>query len=64
MDEIMRRRGVQIIEEALLIVVALIALSITIGALGQVQAKLDTLFTKAWEGLDWLFKTVFYFIPE
>ena len=60
----MRRRGVQILEEALLIVVALIALSITVGALGQIQAKLDEVFTQAWKGLDWLFKTVFYFLPE
>jgi hypothetical protein len=60
----MKRRGVQILEEALLIIVALMAIAVTIGALGQVQAKIDEIVQKTWEGLDWLFRTIFYFLPR
>ena len=59
----MKKRGVQILEEALLIVVALMAIAVTIGAFGQVQTKIDEILQKTWEGLDWLFRTIFYFLP-
>ncbi len=60
----MKRRGVQIIEEALLIIVALMAIAITLGALNQIHLKLEELLKKVWDGLEWFFKTVFYFLPQ
>lgn len=60
---ILRRRGVQIIEEALLILVALIAIALTIGVATNIQEKVNEIIQKVWEGLDWLFKTTFYFLP-
>lgn len=59
----MRREGVQIIEEALLILVALIAIALTMGVATGVQEKVNEIIQKVWESLDWLFKTTFYFLP-
>lgn len=59
----MRREGVQIIEEALLILVALIAIALTMGVATTIQDKVNEIIKKVWEGLDWLFKTTFYFLP-
>lgn len=59
----MRRCGVQILEEALLIIVALMGIAIAIGMLGTLQAKVQEVLSRLWDGLMWLFKTVFYFIP-
>ncbi len=59
----MKRKGVQIIEEALLILVALIAIALTIGVATNIQEKVSEVIQKVWEGLDWLFKTTFYFLP-
>jgi len=58
------RRGAQIIEEALLIAVALAAIAIAIGALGQVQEKLNMIFEEIWNAFDWFFRSVFYFLPR
>jgi len=58
-----KRKGVQIIEEALLILVALIAIALTIGVATNIQEKVSEVIQKVWEGLDWLFKTTFYFLP-
>ena len=57
------RRGVQIIEEALLIIVALMAIALTLGALNQINVRLQDFLQKVWDGFEWLFKTVFYFLP-
>ena len=59
----MRRRGAQIIEEALLILIAFIAIGITMAAFGQIQNRINDIINKLWDGLDWLYKTMFYFMP-
>lgn len=63
MVSILRRKGVQIIEEALLILVALMAIAVTVGVATNIQDKVNEIIQKVWEGLDWLFKTTFYFLP-
>ena len=60
----MKKEGVQIIEEALLILVAFIAIGITLAALGQLQSKINEIISKIWDGLNWLYKTMFYFLPQ
>ena len=60
----MKRRGVQILEEALLILVAFIAIGLSIAALGQIQDRINEFINKIWEGLNWLYKTMFYFLPD
>ena len=60
---ILRRKGVQIVEEALLILVALMAIAVTVGVATNIQDKVNEIIQKVWEGLDWLFKTTFYFLP-
>ncbi len=60
----MNRKGVQILEEALLILVAFIAIGLSIAALGQIQDKINEFIDKIWEGLNWLYKTMFYFLPD
>jgi len=60
----MKRKGVQILEEALLILVAFIAIGLSIAALGQIQDRINEFIDKMWEGLNWLYKTMFYFLPD
>ncbi|HEW93610.1 MAG TPA: hypothetical protein ENF47_02770 [Thermoprotei archaeon] len=60
----MKRKGVQILEEALLILVAFIAIGLSIAALGQIQDRINEFIDKIWEGLNWLYKTMFYFLPD
>lgn len=60
----MRKRGVQILEEALLIIMAFLGLAIAMGAINKVFSRLDTIFSQIWEGIDWLLKTLFYWLPD
>ncbi len=60
----MKRRGVQILEEALLIIMAFLGLAIAIGAVSKVSGQLESIFNQIWDGLDWLLKTLFYWLPE
>lgn len=59
-----RRKGAQIVEEALLILIAFIAIGITLSAMGQIQHKIEEIVKQLWNGLDWLYKTMFFFAPE
>lgn len=60
----MRKRGVQILEEALLIIMAFLGLAIAMGTINKVFSQLDTIFSQIWEGIDWLLKTLFYWLPD
>ena len=60
----MKREGAQILEEALLILIAFIAIGITMAAFGQIQSRINDIINKLWDGLDWLYKTMFYFMPS
>jgi|Deesub1362B_J571_1020462.scaffolds.fasta_scaffold00004_334 hypothetical protein len=59
-----RRKGVQILEETLLIIMAFIGLAVAMGAINKITTQLDAIFNQLWEGLDWLLKTLFYWLPE
>ncbi len=58
----MKRRGVQIIEESLLIVVALLAIAITIGAADMIYQKLNEIIQAVFESFNWWKETLFPFL--
>ncbi len=60
----MRRRGVQIIEESLLIIVALLAIVITIGAADMIYQKLTEIIQGIFDALNWWKGTLFPFLGE
>ncbi len=60
----MRRRGVQIIEESLLIIVALLAIAITIGAADMIYQKLTEIIQGIFDALNWWKGTLFPFLGE
>ncbi len=55
----MGRRGVQIIEESLLIIVALLALAITVGAADMIYQKINELIKAVFDALNWWKGTLF-----
>jgi len=60
----MKRKGVQILEEALLVIMAFIGLSIALGLLSKVGGQIQGIFSEIWKALDYLLKTMFYWLPQ
>ncbi|HIE37357.1 TPA: hypothetical protein EYP83_04225 [Candidatus Geothermarchaeota archaeon] len=60
----MRRLGVQIIEESLLIIVALLAIAITVGAADLIYQKLNEIIQGIFDALNWWKDTLFPFMGE
>ncbi len=58
----MKRRGAQIVEEGLLIIIALMAIGITIGAANTIYAKIEEMIQSLFDTLNWWWDTLFPFL--
>ncbi len=57
-----KRRGAQIIEEGLLIIVALLAIGITIGAANTIYTRIQEAIQALFDTLQWWWDTLFPFL--